>query len=79
MVADLHLTGNQFQVAISVFYVTFLLCDVPSNLVLKKFKPSRFIAAITFLWGVVAICTGLVHNLGGLIACRILLGVVSLT
>lgn len=48
--------------------------EVPSNLVLKKFTPSRFIAFITVCWGIVATLTGLTRNFAGLVACRVLLG-----
>lgn len=51
------------------------LFEVPSNLVLKKFTPSRYIAVITISWGVIATLTGVVQNFGGLVAIRVLLGV----
>lgn len=36
--------------------------------------PSRWIAFITTSWGIVATLTGLVQNYGGLVTCRLLLG-----
>ena len=39
--------------------------------------PSRFISAITITWGLIATFTGLCQSYGGLIACRLLLGVVE--
>jgi sugar phosphate permease len=71
---DLGLVGNQFQVAVSILFVTYLLFEVPSNLVLKRFTPSRWIAFITTAWGIVATLTGLVNSYGALIACRLILG-----
>lgn len=49
MEEDLGLSpgGNQFQTALSLLFVTYVLSEVPSNLVLKKFTPSRWIAFIT--------------------------------
>lgn len=44
---------------------------------LKKFRPSRWISIITTLWGIIATLTGITHNYGELIACRILLGLVE--
>ena len=32
---DLHLTGNKFNVALTVFYVPYILIDVPSNWFVK--------------------------------------------
>ncbi|KAI1476045.1 DNA-repair protein rad2 [Daldinia eschscholtzii] len=77
METDLGLVGNQFQVAVSIFFVTYLLFEVPSNLVLKPLTPSRYIAFIAFGWGVIAMCTGFVHSYGALIAVRVILGVVE--
>ncbi|KAB5526397.1 major facilitator superfamily transporter [Coniochaeta sp. 2T2.1] len=75
--ADLGLEGSQFQVAVSILFVTYIIFEVPSNLVLKKFTPSRWIAFITMAWGIIATLTGLVNSYGSLIACRLLLGAVE--
>lgn len=75
--ADLGLEGSQFQVAVSILFVTYVIFEVPSNLVLKKFTPSRWIAFITTAWGIIATLTGLVNSYGSLIACRVLLGCVE--
>ncbi|CAE6481186.1 unnamed protein product [Rhizoctonia solani] len=75
---DLGMKGSQYQTAVSVLFVTYLLFEVPSNLVIKKLRPSRYgksLAFITFAWGIVATLTGIVQSYGGLIACRLILGV----
>ncbi|RSL49944.1 hypothetical protein CEP54_012169 [Fusarium duplospermum] len=74
MEEDLSLVGDQYQLAVSILFVTYTLSEVPSNLVLKKFTPSRWLAIITTGWGIVATLTGIVQNFHGLIACRLLLG-----
>ncbi|KAH7039908.1 major facilitator superfamily domain-containing protein [Microdochium trichocladiopsis] len=74
MESDLGLEGNQYQLAVSVLFVTYILSELPSNLVIKKFTPSRWLAFITVAWGLVATMTGLVQNFAGLVACRIILG-----
>ncbi|KAL4937238.1 hypothetical protein BDV06DRAFT_216033 [Aspergillus oleicola] len=74
---DLGLVGDQYQVAVSILFVTYCLFEVPSNLVIKKLTPSRYIAAISVIWGIIATLTGITQNYSGLIACRVLLGVVE--
>ncbi|KAF2813790.1 MFS general substrate transporter [Mytilinidion resinicola] len=74
---DLGLHGNQFQVAVSILFVTYILSELPSNLVLKKLRPSRWIAFIATAWGIIATLTGVTQSYGGLIACRIFLGAVE--
>ncbi|KAL8998966.1 MAG: hypothetical protein Q9169_002072 [Polycauliona sp. 2 TL-2023] len=77
MEEDLGLERNQFQTAVSILFVTYLLSEVPSNLVLKKFTPSRWISFITTSWGIIATLTGITQNYAGLIVCRLLLGLVE--
>ena len=43
---DLGLHGNQYQILVSVLFVTYITCELPSNLVVKKVGPSRWIAFI---------------------------------
>ncbi|CAM1509126.1 Fc.00g028650.m01.CDS01 [Cosmosporella sp. VM-42] len=74
---DLDLSSNKFQVAVSILFVTYLLFEVPSNLVLKLFTPRRWIAFIAAAWGLIATLTGLVESYGALLACRLLLGAVE--
>jgi MFS family permease len=64
-------------VAVSILFVTYLLFEVPSNLVLKLFTPRRWIAFIACSWGIIATLTGLANSYGSLIACRLLLGAVE--
>lgn len=74
---DLGMAGNQYQTAVSLLFVTYILSELPSNLVIKRFKPSRWIAFITTSWGIIAASTGAVQSYAGLIVCRLLLGAVE--
>ncbi|KAI9374857.1 major facilitator superfamily domain-containing protein [Aspergillus egyptiacus] len=71
---DLGLEGDQYQIAVSILFVTYILSELPSNLVIKRFTPSRWISFITTAWGIVATLTGIVQSYGGLVACRVILG-----
>ncbi|KAJ5217938.1 uncharacterized protein N7498_000037 [Penicillium cinerascens] len=75
MTENLNLVGNEYQMSVSIFYVTFLVFEVPSNLVLKKFTPSRYIAVLTFFWGIICTLTGICQTYAQLLACRLLLGI----
>jgi MFS transporter, ACS family, DAL5 transporter family protein len=39
---DLHLKGTQYDIALTVFFVSYILVEVPSNLALRGFKPHRY-------------------------------------
>lgn len=76
LIEDLGLTGTQYNVALAIFFPPYILCMMPSNIVLKRFsQPSRYIGTLITVWGVVMTCTGLVHNFAELVAVRFLLGV----
>lgn len=74
MEEDLGLVGDQYQIAVSVLFVTYILSELPSNLIIKKFTPSRYLALLTVGWGIVATLTGITQSYAGLLVCRVLLG-----
>ena len=49
--ADLGMKGNAYNVALFVFFVPYILFEVPSNVLMKKIAPSVWLSAIMFLWG----------------------------
>jgi MFS family permease len=72
---DTHLKGNQFNVALTIFYISYVLLELPSNLVLKKIGPNRWLPILVIAWGTVTTLSGLIQNFGGFIASRVFLGV----
>lgn len=73
---DLHITtGNAYQIALSVFFIGYIVVEVPSNLILKAVKPHRWIPMIMIVWGIVMTLMGLVQNAAGLQAARFFLGI----
>lgn len=72
---DLHLTSSQYAACLACFFVFYVLFEVPSNVVMKAWRPSRWIPLIMIAWGAVMIGMGFVQNFAGLLAARIILGV----
>ncbi|KAG7449228.1 MFS transporter [Guyanagaster necrorhizus] len=73
--SDIHLHGNQFNTTLAVFYITYILVELPSNWVLKRMKANRWLPFLVFVWGIVTTLTALVQNLGGLVGIRMCLGI----
>lgn len=71
---DLHLHGNQYNIALTVFFVPYIVSEVPSNYFLKKLKPHIWLSGCMVLFGAAAMCQGAVQTFGGLVACRFFLG-----
>lgn len=76
---DLKLSGNDFQAATAVLFATYVPSELPSNLFLKKARPSRWISFIATSWGIIATLTGVVQSYAGLIVIRLFLGAVEVT
>lgn len=71
---DLGLTGNQYNTALTIFFVPYIIFEIPSNILLKRLRPHVWLSACMFLFGVVTVCQGLVQNYSGLLATRFFLG-----
>lgn len=72
---DLNMVGPDYNIALFVFFIPYILLEVPSNLILKKLAPSTWLSAIMVLWGICTLGQGLVTNFGALVALRVLIGV----
>ncbi|KAJ7213290.1 major facilitator superfamily domain-containing protein [Mycena rebaudengoi] len=72
---DLHLVGLQYNVCAAVFFISYCLFEVPSNMVLKKVRPNLWLAFIMFVWGVIMLSMAFVKNYTHLAVARFFLGV----
>ncbi|KAJ5804575.1 uncharacterized protein N7518_000878 [Penicillium psychrosexuale] len=75
LVDDLHMTGPQYNWTLTVFFFTYCVFELPSNLLLKKLRPSRWLPLIMVAWGIVMTLMGVVKDYGGLLAARLFLGI----
>ncbi|KAK5661773.1 hypothetical protein OQA88_9874 [Cercophora sp. LCS_1] len=74
MKEELGLEGYQYQTAVSILFVTYVLFELPSNLVLKKVTPRIWLSFLVFGWGISAIGVGLTRSYTGLLIFRLLIG-----
>ena len=51
---DLHMSGNDYNMALFVFFIPYVLLEVPSNIILKKVAPSTWLSLLMFIWGTVS-------------------------
>lgn len=68
------MTNNQYNITLTVFFISYALFEPLTNVLLKKLRPSIFIPAIMVLWGIVMVCMGLTHNFAGMTTARFFLG-----
>ncbi|KAH8914825.1 MFS general substrate transporter, partial [Atractiella rhizophila] len=77
LTADLGISDHQLNVALMLFFLGYTLFETPSNIMLKKLRPSRWIAILCFTWGVLTMCLGAVQGYASLVVVRFLLGAVE--
>ena len=75
MKRDLGLTNTQFGAAAAWFFLSYTLCEVPSNMALYRFGARRWIARIMISWGLVSAAMALVSGPWSLNGMRFVLGI----
>ncbi|KAK5736137.1 hypothetical protein LTR17_007659 [Elasticomyces elasticus] len=75
MEEELKLHGLMYNTALTMFFISYGLFEVPSNIILKMMRPSVWIAILMFAWGTVMTLMGLITSYKGLLIARFFLGV----
>ena len=52
--------------ALSTFFVAYIIFEIPCTMLCKVMGPGRFIPLITVLFGLISLLTAYVKNFGGL-------------
>ncbi|KAI4716608.1 permease of the major facilitator superfamily [Aureobasidium sp. EXF-10727] len=72
---DLGLVGDQYQIGLSLFFVSYILAQLPSNLLLNYCgRPSWYLGFFIMAWGLVSAVTSQVQSFAGILVCRVVLG-----
>jgi MFS family permease len=75
LVNDIGLTGTQYNTCLTIFFVPYIVFEIPSNIFLKRFSPRVWLSFCCMGFGLVTTMQGLVQSYGGLITTRFLLGI----
>ncbi|KAJ9215692.1 hypothetical protein DTO166G4_2798 [Paecilomyces variotii] len=75
MATDLKITGDQYLNGLTLYFVGYVLFEVPCNIVLKKTTPRLWLPTLTLVWGIISTLLGVVQNYSGYLSSRFFLGV----
>ncbi|CAG9269242.1 MFS permease [Paraburkholderia unamae] len=75
MVHSLHMTEAAFGLASSLFFISYLLFEVPSTLALHRFGARVWLARIMLTWGVITVLMGFTASMQVFCGLRLALGV----
>ncbi|KAF4951346.1 hypothetical protein FGADI_7544 [Fusarium gaditjirri] len=73
--ADLGLTGNDYNLVLSVFYISYIVFEIPANLLCKYMGPGWFIPLTSLGFGLCSIFTAFVSNVHQICGVRFVLGI----
>jgi MFS family permease len=71
---DLKLHGLQYNDCLAILFPFYIAAEIPSNMMMKRTRPSIWLTFIMFFWSLAMICQGFVSNYSGLMATRVFLG-----
>lgn len=74
MSRDLHLDSGQVGLAAGLFFIGYIIVEVPSNLALRRFGARKWITRIMLTWGLVTGLTAAVDSAAALYLARLALG-----
>ncbi|PWN45404.1 MFS general substrate transporter [Ceraceosorus guamensis] len=73
---NLNIPGtNYYSIAVLIFFVPYILFELPSNLGMRRWGAAKWLGGATILWGIVMLAMGFVETWQQLAACRALLGI----
>ncbi|GBQ70690.1 transporter [Ameyamaea chiangmaiensis NBRC 103196] len=62
MLGDLDMTDAGFGLGTGLFFIGYVFCEVPSNIILQRVGARRWLARILVTWGVVSSLSGFIHT-----------------
>lgn len=71
---ELHMGGVEYNTALTIFFVPYIIFEIPSNIMLKHFTPRVWLSICCLGFGAITVFQGLVRNYSGLLATRFFLG-----
>ncbi|KAK7060299.1 hypothetical protein VNI00_001064 [Paramarasmius palmivorus] len=72
---DLNLSGYDYNRVLTIFYISYIIFEIPSNMACKWIGPGWYLPAISLGFGIVSICTAFVHNIHAASGVRFILGI----
>lgn len=71
---QLHLNPSQWAWTLSIFSYSYLIFEPTNTLLLKKFRPARWMFVLILAWGICATSVSAVQNFKGMMCVRFAIG-----
>ena len=67
---DFNLTSDQYSVILLVFFISYVIFEIPSNMIIARVRPSLYLSGLAVIWGGIAACMAATNNWGQLAGVR---------
>ncbi|SAL97485.1 hypothetical protein [Absidia glauca] len=74
MPEDLGLVQDQYNWAVTLFFIGYVILQIPCNAIITRVRPSIMLPTIMFIWGAIVCFMTLVKDYKGLYGLRVCLG-----
>jgi MFS family permease len=74
MSTDLHFKGQEYSLLLLLFYIPNGLCDLPLNMLTKKYSGRYMLSGLMFGWGALSMIQVACKGFGSLLVIRLLIG-----
>ncbi|RTE81592.1 hypothetical protein BHE90_003917 [Fusarium euwallaceae] len=75
MQEDLHMSDTMWSAGISMFYVGYIISQIPANVIMAKGSPRILMPCCMLAWSATTICMPAITQGWGFILCRFIVGV----
>lgn len=74
MSVDLDFSDRVYGLGVGIFYVGYILLEIPGAIIAERWSPRKWIARIMITWGAVTVLTGFIQSAAQFYTVRFLLG-----
>ncbi|KAI0893387.1 MFS transporter [Annulohypoxylon nitens] len=72
---DLKMSGYDYNIVVLIFYIPYIILEIPSNYFFNRVEPRKFMAIIIMGWGLTVTFAGFSQSYAGLLVSRVLIGI----
>lgn len=77
MEQELNMTSTDYSISLLVFFISYVLFEAPSNMLLTRVRPSIYMPTLMFVWGGLSMCFAAAHSWQVVAGLRFLLGILE--
>jgi MFS family permease len=66
--------GDRYSIALLIFFIPYFILEIPSNLIIRRVGAARWLAFLSFAWGISIMGGAFAKHWGVIVVVRALVG-----